>query len=666
MATQIAPIADTSGGGLKTISDLYDFINGQSRTTSGGTQTAVESSGVDKSTMDALMKTALESVNGLAAVAGGQRAAGGYNSSTNQLLISDLLTRTAAQIAAANKTTTRTVTTAPQTVKQGGISAGGVGKTAAFLGAVQSLDKLGVGSIFRKIMGDKTESGGAASSPAPMTEASVNDLRENLTAYNNPAYQGPLSSPSQNSPQFDFSNIPDYLGGGEASSFNQSSDTGSNIDTTPVYEQPDFSNLPDIGSTPYLPPQNQYEEFNFADGGVVDVTGARKKSLLGATQTNALVETPEGGTTAGANSYVAPTVAPQVASVNPAFIQPIYESPQSPDTGPGQVSAPPSGGQTSDQVAAIANDLSAQNGTDPLDELMGVTNAFGTGTDSGPSGGELSGPTAGQLATGLGVLGNLTGESGLSQMGQVIGIANSSNPALSGLVAAGSQLTGVNLGGLLGIAQSNEGTITGNIADFLTSLNPVTGVANALTSLATGSSIGDYVNTASNIASSPQSTALAGIANDVASTQSNQDSLDALMGITNSFGTAPATPNSAPVSDAVAPVSNIDTAAVGTAAAPAVAVDNSVAPSSPDLGSAPDLGDTSGGYGDTGGYSKGGPIAGPGTPTSDSITANVSDGEYILPAEVTKRIGVEKLNELVYRITGQAPKGMSAPTRGRM
>ena len=43
---------------------------------------------------------------------------------------------------------------------------------------------------------------------------------------------------------------------------------------------------------------------------------------------------------------------------------------------------------------------------------------------------------------------------------------------------------------------------------------------------------------------------------------------------------------------------------------------------------------------------KGGPVRGPGTATSDSIPALLSNGEYVLNAEATKMIGVKTLDRV--------------------
>lgn len=45
-------------------------------------------------------------------------------------------------------------------------------------------------------------------------------------------------------------------------------------------------------------------------------------------------------------------------------------------------------------------------------------------------------------------------------------------------------------------------------------------------------------------------------------------------------------------------------------------------------------------------FKRGGKVSGPGTGTSDSIPARLSTGEYVLPADTVRRVGVKKLDGL--------------------
>jgi hypothetical protein len=144
---EIPKSPSTSGTGISTISDLYNLINGTNTSTSGQTVTdtggrtvTTESSGLDQAGMNAMLKQILESSSGLAAVSSGQRSAGGYGSSTNSLLTNDLLTRSAAQVAANNRLTTKIVDT-PTTTRTisgekkttGGLTADGLIRSAITL-----------------------------------------------------------------------------------------------------------------------------------------------------------------------------------------------------------------------------------------------------------------------------------------------------------------------------------------------------------------------------------------------------------------------------------------------------------------------------------------------------------------------------------------------------
>lgn len=55
---------------------------------------------------------------------------------------------------------------------------------------------------------------------------------------------------------------------------------------------------------------------------------------------------------------------------------------------------------------------------------------------------------------------------------------------------------------------------------------------------------------------------------------------------------------------------------------------------------------TGGGFGSGDGFSAGGLVRGPGTPTSDSILARLSDGEFVVRASAVRRLGVGFLNGL--------------------
>ena len=708
MATaSIAPIADSSSGGLKSVQDLYALINGQTTKTSGGTQTTTESSGITKESMDALLKSALEGTTGLAAIASGQRAAGGYNSSANTLLTNDFLTRTAAQIAQSNKTTTRTTVTAPQKTTVGGITPKGVGKTAGFLGALQALDKLGFRNLFSGAGTRKEEGNGFPSESAGSSAAAA--TAENLAAYNNPAYSGSLASaveapvataaPSS----FDLSQLNNL-------DFYQLDDTSGGSSATPLIDPSvDTVSSDDVASVPDLPPgggdvvEEIYIPFlpppqldDFADGGEVK---RRRRSLLNETQNSAggfssggggasagsggSSASSGGGSSSASVSNFSATSAPLSLSSGPVGSNgndggPATERFSSPATRSSDGSINGSYVGTSEGNAAAANARADRTGQDPLDALMGVTNAFGTGTGGG-SGGfgsilDASGITRGDiqsLSRGAGAIASLAGNADLGNLATIGSIASSNNPALSlGLTAAG-RATGLPVGGLYGLATSNEGTIKGNLVDFALALNPISSAANAISRIANGSSLGGYVNTAANIAASPRSAALGEIANEVAIKSENTptgDPLEAFLGITNAFGTG-----TSPTTQAPAEVSDLASSAAGNPDAGYYGSDvNTPAADPGQTGIGPGIGGVGDGLGAgvggaTGGgfQADGGLITGPGTGVSDSIKKTVKAGSYILPADVTRMVGTDYVSKWMSKNSAEYADGGSAGGTGK-
>lgn len=157
MATQ-----NQSGGtSLDALASLMQMFQGtkSSTTVSGGGQggfTETKQSNLTEEDLAGLLKTALESNQGLAAVTQGQRAAGMYNSSTNKLMTNDLLARLTAQTAqqGASQTVTRTGSpnqTQTQTVKSGGVQ--NQGDLSKLVLGVTAYNKLGKDPLAQKLIG---------------------------------------------------------------------------------------------------------------------------------------------------------------------------------------------------------------------------------------------------------------------------------------------------------------------------------------------------------------------------------------------------------------------------------------------------------------------------------------------------------------------------------
>jgi len=98
---------------LSTLTSLLGMVKGKSSTTT-------TSSNISDEGVNALIQQILGGSQGLAAVAGGQKSAGLYNSTVNQQLTNDLITRTAGEVAK-TKAGTTTKTTSPPQISGGNI-----------------------------------------------------------------------------------------------------------------------------------------------------------------------------------------------------------------------------------------------------------------------------------------------------------------------------------------------------------------------------------------------------------------------------------------------------------------------------------------------------------------------------------------------------------------
>lgn len=99
---------------------LFKLLNkGQTTTQSGGTTTTTEQTMLSSDAVSALMRQALEGNSGLSQLLSGQASAGLYNSSTNQLLVNDLMARISTNIAAQTAPKVSTRTAPPTTTRVG-------------------------------------------------------------------------------------------------------------------------------------------------------------------------------------------------------------------------------------------------------------------------------------------------------------------------------------------------------------------------------------------------------------------------------------------------------------------------------------------------------------------------------------------------------------------
>lgn len=101
----------TGGSTLNNVLSLAQLLGGSSGTTRTVTKT------VSEDAINAAIRKQLESAQGLAAITGGEKTAGLYNSTVSQQLVNDLLSRTAGEAASQSATTT-------ETTSGGGMSTG--------------------------------------------------------------------------------------------------------------------------------------------------------------------------------------------------------------------------------------------------------------------------------------------------------------------------------------------------------------------------------------------------------------------------------------------------------------------------------------------------------------------------------------------------------------
>jgi hypothetical protein len=132
--------------------NLLTSLLGSTRTTKGGSSTQQTMLSADA--VNALLKDLLGNEQlGLSRVASGARGPGLYNSSTQQLLVNDLLARSAAQVA---KISAPTVTTkSPETVTTPGLLSGntGLAMLALGLGTEKGRKALGLDSLLEDVFG---------------------------------------------------------------------------------------------------------------------------------------------------------------------------------------------------------------------------------------------------------------------------------------------------------------------------------------------------------------------------------------------------------------------------------------------------------------------------------------------------------------------------------
>lgn len=146
--------------GVSGVAGLLTSKNTSTKT-SGGTTTSSSGLDISQEGRMKLIQDILGGSSGLAAVAGGQRASGLYNSTTNQQLVNDLVDRASSSVERDTAKTVSTQTTSPVTQTTVQAPQVGLGTAAALAGGAYGAKKLY----------DILSGGGAASTGASLAGA---------------------------------------------------------------------------------------------------------------------------------------------------------------------------------------------------------------------------------------------------------------------------------------------------------------------------------------------------------------------------------------------------------------------------------------------------------------------------------------------------------------
>lgn len=445
--------------GIQTIQDLYDLINGKTTTTSGGdtttsgtNSTVTSDSGISQDSMNQMLQSALGSTQGLASVAIGQRTAGGYNSATNKLLVNDLMTRTASQIAQQQQhkvvqtvSAPTTTTVGDKTVAVGGATLGGVAKSAGVLGALQMAT--GSGSPLTDITNAVKAGAGLFSSSSPATNSTPISSNQDLGVNSLPAMpeaNANMSMADQYASYGSGNQSPDPTIVEGANTFTMP-DTSTQVtqatqeDTPPPQEDlPAFANGGLVrlgGSGPYY--AGGHPMVMMADGGPVTKKGS---TVLGSSQFNTVVD-PRTGLIGGGTGINQDGVA----------------------QGSGIQSSP-----SSSSTQTVGSNGGATGGVSPVGDSS-VVDSTGSGSsgNSGNSGNGdgISRGDVNSLSRIGNALGNLTHNTDLSKAG-ALGALLSSNAVndIGGIAsrAMTGDTTRSDVQGVSGIA-NNLGSLTNNL-----------------------------------------------------------------------------------------------------------------------------------------------------------------------------------------------------------
>ena len=282
--------------------------------------------------------------------------------------------------------------------------------------------------------------------------------------------------------------------------------------------------------------------------------------------------------------------------------------------------------------ALARGNVAGANSTAGLEVRDGSSTGAGTGMASGETG---QGNTVGGIGNAIGV-GNTVGQ-GLAST--VAGLAGVSVPGMSGLSNAANNNAAVNAA-LSGIAGLALGPVAGAV------VAGIMGLANSAGSNASNGAASQGIgNVGPAGPNSPNGQGLSGMAPNSAPpgeavapgtpTAPDMDvaTLDALMGVINDA--PPPSRGDPALSQGETGESDGNGGMTGAESAPGEA------------GNSAGTGEGGGATADSVSAKDGGKIRGPGTGTSDSIPIRVSDGEFIIPADVVEAMGVPFFEKLI-------------------
>ena len=509
------------------------------------------------------------------------------------------------------------------TVKEGTNVSGGLANAAKLIAVLQGAKTLGADKWLKDLTSTTPEqsispamttavNSAFASPTAPLSTAETPMF--NLTGAFQPQAAGSAPAPEY---QVDYTGIPQVTDPG----FQYTDMTG----FQQPYQQPEYTPSFEQAPAQLEFPLDTYDDiYTFADGGLV------KKAEGYA----------DGGTVRAGGSR---------RSANPTI------DITAPETLLAQAASDELRGQFGAQGSTVSTPLATLSAGDIANRVTSVgslNQPIGGGSGNGTAGGFNTGPTLGGKAfnTAVGKAGALSNISGvfggptLGPIGGVLGIAGQ-----LGNAKTPEQVLGVMGKAALNIAKPGLGSLAGFVTDpsvktgvnLVTALNPIGalwGATSALTGLPSAGELAS--NTVQNYQLGQTLNPESNLFGSLSAGYDVNNSADPLGSLIGAMGWSPAA----------------DAAAVGDA-------DSTTGVSLGRYGGSRNSGGnhsfgsesarSSMGGGDTSSTSNGntaaangGPISGPGTGTSDSIPARLSDGEFVMSADVVDALGEDFFNQL--------------------